>query len=217
MAQENIEKNSKYSNDKKQIFTLPNILTYLRIICVPVIIIIYLLFKDYKLETMTVRMVIFGLFVFASLTDVVDGKIARHFNLVSDIGKALDPLADKLLQVTVIVLLTISGRIFWIYAALIFLKELYMVVGGILLVKKNIIAQANVWGKIAAFLLGVGIILAFFDGYFLFVANIVLTAGVVFTFYAAYNYTVFSVKAYKKYLEKGDSERIYLDYTEKKD
>jgi len=205
---------SKYSKDKKQIFTIPNILTYLRIITVPIILIFY--FKDYKMTDMTYRMIIFGLFLFASFTDVIDGRIARRYHLVSDIGKALDPLADKLLQVTVIVLLSASGRLHWIFAIMIFAKEFYMIVGGILLVKRNIIAQANVWGKVAAFLLAVGIILAFFDGFFMLFSYIVMTAGVVFTYYAAYNYTVFSIQAYKKYLKQGnDDNRIYLEYDKK--
>ncbi|MGI6701405.1 MAG: CDP-alcohol phosphatidyltransferase family protein [Christensenellales bacterium] len=202
---------SKYSKDKKQIFTLPNILTYIRILCVPVILVLFL--KDYTMQDNALRYAILGLFLFASITDVVDGRIARRFNLVSDIGKALDPLADKLLQVSVIVFLSISGRLHWIFAILIFVKELYMVVGGILLVKRNIIGHANVWGKIAAFLLAVGIIFAFFEGtVFMILTYTVMSGGVFFTYYAAYNYTVFSIQAYKKYLKQGDEERIYIDY-----
>ena len=209
MTQEIVKGKSKFSADKKQIFTLPNILTYIRILCVPIVLIVYL--KGFL-------MVALAVFLFASFTDIIDGKIARKYNLVSDIGKALDPVADKLLQVTVIVLLTVSERIHWIFAVLIFVKELYMIVGGALLVRKNIVAQANVWGKVAAFLLGVGIILAFLDylnGIFIFLASIVLTAGVVFTFYAAFIYSVSSLKAYKKYLVEGSDNRIYLEYKKK--
>lgn len=206
MTQELQETKSKFSEDKKQIFTLPNILTYIRILLVPVLIVLFI--KGYMITSLIV-------FCIASLTDILDGKIARKFNIVSDIGKALDPLADKLLQVTVIILLTVSGRIHWIFPTLIFLKEMYMVVGGIFLVRKNIIAQANVWGKVAATLLAIGIILAFFEGLMLLLASIVLTAGIVFTYYAAYQYTLFSVKAYKKYLEQGNKDRIYLDYNKK--
>jgi CDP-diacylglycerol--glycerol-3-phosphate 3-phosphatidyltransferase len=203
---------SKYSRDKLQIFTIPNILTYMRILCVPAFIAVYI--AGYIVGGSNASLMwAFGIFVFASFTDVIDGKIARKFNLVSDIGKALDPLADKLLQVSVLVLLSVSENIHWIFAALILAKELYMIVGGILLVRKNIIAQAVVWGKVAAFLLAVGIILGFFvnvNQIFRLLTSIVLAAGVAFTYYAAYVYTLMSIKAYKKHLAQGNDERVYI-------
>ena len=74
-------------------------------------------------------------FIIASITDYIDGQIARKQNQVSDFGKFLDPLADKLMYITVMLGLVISGPLnfwfFFIYA----LKELTMIVGAVFMVK----------------------------------------------------------------------------------
>ena len=76
----------------KEIFTVPNILVYIRMLLIPVFIFFYL-HKEYEI-TLVVLIVSF-------LTDFFDGKIARHFNQVTDLGKTLDPIADKLYQFSV--------------------------------------------------------------------------------------------------------------------
>lgn len=214
---EDSKKVSKYSEDRKQIFTIPNILTYIRILCVPLFIAIYII--GMTRESQLYNMISLGVFLFASLTDIVDGKIARKFHMESDIGKAMDPLADKLLQVSVIVLLTVSQSIHWIYVLLIFAKEFCMVIGGILLTRRNIVPKANIWGKIAAFLLGIGIIIAFFvdvNTIFVYLTNAVLIAAVVITYYAAIQYAIVSVRAYKIHLKQGNEERVYFEHDKSK-
>ena len=76
---------------------LPNKLTIMRVILVPVFIIVMLL-PFYGVNT--ARIIGCAIFVIASLTDMLDGKIARKYNLVTDFGKFLDPLADKILVIT---------------------------------------------------------------------------------------------------------------------
>ena len=90
--------------NKKDVFTLPNILTYLRIALVPVF--IAFMFIDFMPNNIYWA---FGVFLLASFTDVADGYIARKFSMVSDIGKILDPFADKFLQVSAIICLTVTG------------------------------------------------------------------------------------------------------------
>ena len=101
---------------KKEIFTIPNILTYIRILCVP-------FFIWFMLDTNIPNNVYiaFGLFMFASITDMVDGFIARHYHLISDIGKIADPIADKLLQVSTLLCLTIIAKISWVFPMVFFI------------------------------------------------------------------------------------------------
>ncbi len=197
--------------DRKKIFTIPNILTYLRIVCIPIIILLYL--KEYNNGDNYWLSVL--VFVVASVSDLLDGWIARKFDMGSDIGKILDPVADKLLHVSIILLLTFTGRMHWIFAALIFLKEGLLIIGGVVLVKNKVVTQANVWGKIAAMTLAAGILLAFFDGIWETFSLIFMIGGVIVTYYALYQYTIISYKAYK--LSKTSNELVYFSDMKKKD
>ncbi len=149
--------------NKKDVFTLPNILTYLRIALVPVF--IAFMFIDFMPNNIYWA---FGVFLLASFTDVADGYIARKFSMVSDIGKILDPFADKFLQVSAIICLTVTGNIHYAFAIILFSKELYMICGSLFMLryKDKITIQANVYGKVAAAVYAVGMILAFFHNDF---------------------------------------------------
>ena len=103
----------------KYIKYIPNILTICRFIFIPFIIISIGL-NNYLLAII--------LYTLSSVTDVVDGAIARKFNVISDFGKLMDPLADKINSLAVILTLTLKGIIpFWIFIIL-FLKELLMII-----------------------------------------------------------------------------------------
>lgn len=152
---------------KKDIFNIPNILTYIRILCVPFF--IWISLDKNLINDLNIRMMIaLGIFLFASFTDVIDGKIARKYNLISDIGKVLDPFADKFLQVSAVICLSIVGNLHYSFAIILFLKEGYMVIAASLLLKKiskDIEIKANFYGKIAAVFNAIGIILCFFHNY----------------------------------------------------
>lgn len=93
-----------------------------------------------------------GVLVFSFLTDVLDGFIARHFNQVSDLGKILDPVADKVMQITVLHLpriLTIHALI-WV-VAFVLVKDAALGVGAVYMHKRGIVAQANWFGKVSCF------------------------------------------------------------------
>lgn len=119
---------------------LPNILTIIRFIIVP--------FMAYFLinENFTIAIL---LYVLASATDVLDGFIARKFNQITDLGKFLDPLADKLLQFSALVGLWIVNLIpIWI-VIIFFIKEISMGLGAIKLLKKHVIIQSKWFGKLS--------------------------------------------------------------------
>ena len=86
--------------DFKEIWTIPNIITYFRILCVPVFVTLMALAG--VRDDFTLFYVALGVFFLASGSDMVDGWIARKFNMQSGIGMVLDPIADKLMHVSVL-------------------------------------------------------------------------------------------------------------------
>lgn len=120
---------------------IPNILTCLRVAMV-IVFIIFFIKQQYT--------VCLALYVAAFLTDVLDGYLARRFNWVSNFGKLIDPFADKFMLISALVCLFSVGR-FPLYLLIIMaVKELLMVVGGLILLKKRKIAvYADIWGKLA--------------------------------------------------------------------
>lgn len=119
---------------------IPNYLSVFRILLVPLFIWLFQ-FKEERVMGVVV-------FLFAGLTDVVDGFLARHFNWISDIGKILDPFADKCMQVAALVCLWCSDFIPWWIAAVLVAKELFLFVGSIFALKKEkVYVQSSWYGK----------------------------------------------------------------------
>ncbi len=131
---------------KKKIFTIPNVLSMVRICLIPLIVWLYLGKEDYLLT---------GIFVIISgLTDVVDGMIARKFNMISDLGKVLDPIADKSTQVVVILLLITRFPLMLLPLSVGIIKEIFMTISGYMIVKKcDVVLGANWHGKAATVVL----------------------------------------------------------------
>lgn len=138
---------SKLSENVKDLFdgwnTIPNWLCFLRIALIPVFTVMFI--KEMYIPAFITMIV-------AALTDLLDGKIARKFNMVSNLGKILDPIADKLSQIAIVIILIVK---FWDgylkYILMLFIvKELLMVVGGALLLAKGMRpVAAEMWGKVA--------------------------------------------------------------------
>ena len=138
---------SKFNENVKDLFdnwnTIPNWLCFLRIALIPVFTTLFI--KGSYIPA-------FILMIVAALTDLLDGKIARKFNMVSNLGKILDPIADKLSQIAIVVILIVK---FWDgylkYILFLFIvKELLMVIGGALLMAKGMRpVAAEMWGKVA--------------------------------------------------------------------
>lgn len=204
---------------KKEIFTIPNILTYIRILCVP-------FFIWFMLDTNIPNNVYiaFGLFMFASITDMVDGFIARHYHLISDIGKIADPIADKLLQVSTMLCLTIIAKISWVFPMVFFIKETYMVLGGSAIVKifkSDYVLQSNIFGKGATCLNSLGIVLAFFKGEvnnaYDIAVNVILMIGATFAIVTATIYTMQFFAFRKKELARKRLKAVPTETNTQKD
>ena len=134
---------SKYKN---KIITIPNILSLFRLCMIPLIIWVYLGLKDYRLAGFLV--------IFSGLTDVVDGMIARKFNMISDVGKVLDPFADKATQGVMLLCLLARFPLMWLPIILLVIKESFMALSGFMVVRKcDVVLGANWHGKAATVLL----------------------------------------------------------------
>ena len=144
---------------------LANKLTIFRIILVPIILIIPLLNISGDLWGIPLTYLIIDIiFISASLTDKLDGYIARSRNQITNFGKFLDPIADKILVIVAMLILVEAGRLpAWI-PAIVVIRE--FVVSGYRLVaveKKGKVIAASIWGKIKTATQMVGLIIAFID------------------------------------------------------
>ena len=132
---------------------IPNMLTILRFILIPFIVVLIL--KEKFLDA-------FILLTVSSLSDVLDGRIARQFNLVTDIGKLLDPLADKANQISVLVSLVIIKVIpIWIVVIL-FIKEFILIAGASWLYGKKVVVSSKWYGKLTSVIFYLAIVSSFF-------------------------------------------------------
>ncbi len=137
--------------------TIPNWLSFIRIALIPVFVVLFL-----KGQILTAVIIM----ICAALTDLFDGKIARKFNQVSNLGKILDPIADKLSQMAIVVVLIVTywdNAIKYLFMFFI-VKELIMIIGGAILLSLGMRpTAAEIWGKVATnvFYIGMIFILAF--------------------------------------------------------
>lgn len=142
-------------NWKKEILTIPNILSLFRLVLIPVYVVIYInaqVATDYYLAA--------GILAVSCLTDLIDGKIARHFNMISTVGKILDPLADKATQFTLIICLAMKYPILWYLVGLFVVKESFqLIAGGINLRKGKMLKGALLSGKVCTTVLFISLIL----------------------------------------------------------
>jgi cardiolipin synthase len=139
---------------KKDLFTIPNLLSLFRLVLIPVYVVIYLNAQDD-----TDHYIAAGILAVSCLTDAIDGKIARHFNMISTVGKILDPIADKATQFTLIVCLAIRNPVLWILVCLFFIKECFQLIAGLMTLRKGqMLSGALISGKICTTVLFVSLI-----------------------------------------------------------
>ena len=140
------------------VWTIPNVLTMIRMLLIPVFVVLF--FKGHKMAALAV-------FCAASLTDMLDGYLARKLNQITDFGKLFDPLADKLMVLTAMVCQGIAGVFPWIAIIIVAAKELVMVLGGVFMLKKDVVVYSNYVGKTAQVFFIASLILSFFHEKFL--------------------------------------------------
>jgi len=136
---------------QKALKNIPNILTIFRIALIPFIV-ITIINDQYFTAIM--------FFLLSGLTDVLDGFIARKCNYITDFGKLMDPLADKLTQISTLISIVIKGLIpYWILI-IILLKEVIMVCGASFLYGKSTVVSSKWFGKLSTVVLYIAIFLS---------------------------------------------------------
>ena len=171
----------------KRNLNLPNILSIIRILLVGVLIIFF------KKGMMVAA---FVTYLTASATDLIDGYIARKYDLITPLGKLLDPLADKLMLITVLCCMYLSGILpLWVLLV-IASKEALQVLGGFLMFKRrDTVVQSNIIGKATTVLFSVSVVLLFLHHYVSPYDIYVLIFTVLFAIFALVQYVVMYLKA----------------------
>ena len=204
--------NSLFANWK----TVPNLLSALRIVMVPIFIVLF--YKDY------LGWAVFVLFL-SGLSDSLDGKIARRFNQISDLGKILDPLADKLTQISIAVMLFIFFRsssvkemVWFSWIFVIFLaKEAIMVIGSVIMLCVGLRpGAAEIYGKVATFvfygvmllIIGFGPEIGAFSEYFTLptlAMQILVVISAILTIVAFFSYIPDTLRQFKEKNARGNA------------
>ena len=138
------------------VWTVPNVLTMIRLLLVPVFVVVY--FRT----AAEPKYAALAVFAAASLTDMLDGLLARKLNQITDFGKLFDPLADKLMVLTAMVCQALTGVFPWIAVIVVACKELFMVLGGLFLLSRDVVVYSNIFGKAAQVCFIASLILSFF-------------------------------------------------------
>ena len=141
-------------NWKKEIFTIPNLLSLFRVALLPIYVYIYL-----NASQPSQYLVAGTIMAVSCFTDMIDGKIARRFNMITTLGKILDPLADKITQFTLTLCLSLKYPVLHPVLALFVIKEFFQLVVGLIYLRRGkILPGALMAGKICTTVLFVSLI-----------------------------------------------------------
>jgi len=188
---------------QNKILNIPNMLSIIRMLLIPLF--VYFYFEasyDSRISYLYAGITL----VVSGLTDLVDGVVARRFNQITQLGKILDPLADKLTQLAVVICVAVKSRsnILTIVLSIFVIKEILMLIGGAIMIKKKISIRGSKWyGKVAtAVFYTVMAAIAIFDTLSLEVRVIMVSVAAVFMLFAFSQY----IREYFKIIKENESE-----------
>lgn len=215
----------------KQAKTIPNILSFIRIALIPVFCV--LMISAMEGELLNIRKFVIAIIIFAvaGLTDLFDGKIARKYNQVTDLGKMLDPVADKLTQFAVAIILMVWFWGDWLFIGLFsvyIIKEIFQIIAGVVMLSRyDKPMQAAIWGKVSTVVFYIVMIVMFltsqkgvmhqlylqgiisFDFVMpIWILYILVGISVVFMFLAFFSYIPAYVEAMKHTNQRGLEEVV---------
>ena len=172
---------------------IPNLLTIFRLFLIPIFVLVF-----FSSSPNNLLLSIFVFFV-AGFTDILDGYIARKYKLVTDWGAAADPLADKLMLITVLTCLVLQNYLpLWVLL-IILGKECFMIITGLLLYRKGTVIPSNIFGKISTVFFYLSIfVFAFHE----VVGKYLIFLSVLFALVALINYSFFYMSNHKGLLTK---------------
>lgn len=172
---------------KKDLFTIPNWLSLFRLLLIPVYVVTYL-----NAEQLHEYAISAGILAVSCLTDMIDGQIARHFHMISTIGKFLDPLADKATQLAMLICLAIRYPILWCLLALMAVKEGFQLIALLVAFRKGkMLSGALITGKICTTVLFLSLIaLVLIPNMDLQIVNIIAVVDAAFLLIAFIHYAL---------------------------
>lgn len=178
----------------REIFSIPNIIGYCRILMLPVFLMQY-----NRAETTREYIAAFVVLAVIFLSDMADGYIARKFDMVTNLGKILDPVADKLVQGTLVLAVTLKHPLMKVFLAVFLCREIYMGAMGIYLIKcKNSLNGAKWYGKIYTAVMDACIlVMLFFPGLSDTVSNLLIVLMIVVGVFSWIMYIRFHVEILK--------------------
>lgn len=140
----------------KEVFSIPNLMGYFRILLIPVFSYLYCTATDTRSYLIAAAVVLVS-----TLTDLFDGMVARKFHMVTDLGKMLDPIADKLTHAALAICLATHYPLMWLLILLMVVKESYMAFMGLRHLKEGKVNGATWYGKVCTALLFVSMCIMF--------------------------------------------------------
>ncbi len=178
--------------------TIPNLISVIRIILVPTFCVLYF--------TPGATWWACAVLVLSGVSDVADGYIARKYNQVSDFGKVLDPIADKLFHISTIGCIVIKGFVSPWLLAIVVAKELFMMIGGLVFFNKTHSVIASKWyGKLASSLFFSSFVMAFildFAGVasntIFIIVTVIMSIAVAVSLFAVVNYSMAAIRINKE-------------------
>ncbi|MFZ4590720.1 MAG: CDP-diacylglycerol--glycerol-3-phosphate 3-phosphatidyltransferase [Ignavibacteria bacterium] len=143
---------------KKEFLYISNQVSVLRVLLV--IPLIFLLINQNSSNTIIIAAILVAMYI----SDLLDGYLARRLNQVSELGKIIDPLADKIAVVSIVIILFLQGRVETWFFIVVIARDLLIILFGLYLKSKNkIVLMSNYPGKIAVFSIGIIILLTVFN------------------------------------------------------
>ncbi len=187
---------------------VPNILTMIRIFCTPIMAVLFLV----PIPNAIGIYLALGIYVFGCFTDLLDGKIARKYNLITDFGKFMDQIADKFITTTAMILVLFAGVTYnWLAVTMLLVVVLRdILISGIRMVaaNNNLVIAADIYGKVKSLFLDVanmvlmlwiGLVISCGETTFVDVVRYVglglMLVGVALCVFSCVNYSVKAVKA----------------------
>lgn len=172
---------------KKEILTIPNLLSLFRLVLIPVYVVIYLNATElwhYYLSA--------GILAVSCLTDMIDGQVARRFNMITNLGKILDPVADKATQFALILCLASRYWMMYLLIVLFVVKEGFqLIVGGLNLRKGKMLEGALFSGKACTTVMFISMILmVMLPGMETLTGNLLIALDIVFMLIAFGDYVM---------------------------
>lgn len=182
-------------------FNIPNLLGYFRILLLPLFLFLYT-----HAESVGDYVIAFFVLALSYLSDLVDGKMARKLDMVSDFGKALDPVADKMTQAALALVITWRYPAMLYFLILFLIKEIYMVVMGLLLIRrKKVVMGAQSYGKLSTAINDIGcFILLLFPHFSYFIGTLLIAVMMIVMVISWIKYIRFHVLLWKG--EKKDED-----------